>query len=1559
MNISENEWKLFKALHDDKKQDAKTFNKPDYKGYWTSILDKYKEKAHFVYELLQNADDAKATEATFILESDQLVFRHNGSVHFSISAPGDNAHRGHINSITGIGFSSKKEEANTIGKFGVGFKSVFQYTKEPYIYDDKFWFKIEDYIVPTSLDIDYHDRKEGETVFVFPFFSPVDAFKDIMERLHKLDNPILFLQNLKKVRIILPSYQELVYSKKVLYQDEEDDIQHQLLEINNNQERVKIHMFTEEIEITEEDDSVKSLPICVGYFLDNNGQLDVSKKRKVSCFFPTEENFNLKCITHAPFLLVDSRQQIKDDDYNQDMKECLAELAADALVILRDYGINNGKNLINENIFKLIPEYSWSDHIFYDAYIDTIRKKALLLDSNNQYCTCQEGVISRPQSMINILTSEQLTFLYGKKKIFLCDGIQKAYSDSVTKNIINDLQVTILNGTDLAHLITSPFMEKQGLKWAMRLYNHLEREQRNLIKINKKQQDQNNLPVFCTRPIILSADGQWRVPYLNGALNIYLPLASASTQGYNFISPEYLKHEECMDIFEDMGIKQPDAWDYIQSVILKKYSKEDVENDTLLDDTEIIFDYISKLEETCAIDKIKIISDKFYLMDEKGMCDKAPNMYFPDESLKNYFGTKEKSYIDYDFYKSFIDKHSIQKFKHFLKELGVMSYPKVNLVSCPMSREELMNLNIQSYTWAHKKDWELDGFNDWVKANISQPDITTSKAVWEWFTIINEKKKYEQATCKWKYYSVNENDITSTLYKDIINSAWITLEDNRVVKPSDCCLEELLDGGYKIDQQLIKLFGIEKKEESLKKLGASERIIALCEKGKLAEKYGIESEEDLQEFANWKRIQQKHTSIQKDITSQNIGQLRDDFEPTKEDSFREMMRQSSLEEMSSSHKDYHHNKKIEYPAEEKMNDLQEKLADEAKKILEEENKREGVSTIEKYTKKWFGTLLELEYSQSSTENSFNRKAIKINFDRFYQEAENVYVLSNPSRNIPIWLEEIGGLTVAFKFLNKDDISLTFEVANVKDFTLRLKAKASDAAILKSILCSKMTKAIIEINNPVEIISKLKVAFESLPYNDEFNFKNNLNENLSFVFGPPGTGKTTRLAEIISSKIKYENCKILVLAPTNKACDVLTKKLIEKSSNFCGWLGRFVATGDPDIESSGYLLDRDSQLWQENRCCIISTVARLPYDGFQSEQGFKPLKDISWDFVIIDEASMIPLVQIVYALYKINMAKFIVAGDPLQIQPIVKEENWKDENIYTMVKLDNFEHPTTEPIPFHIERLQTQYRSIPSIGKLYSNYCYDGKLSHARKENDRLMLPIGKFPSKAINFIPFRVERYDSIYGTKKLQGSNVHIYSVLFIVESCCYIAKQQTKKVRLGIICPYAAQAQLINKMLEQRTDIPEFVEISVGTIHGFQGDQCEIIFAVFNPPTGINVAADRIMLNNKHIINVAISRSSDYLYILLPHSDSYGYENLIEINHLCAIAKENAQNVSITNSDYIEKMILGSNNFIEANTFVTTHQLANVYTKGAAMYEVRIDENAVDIQVSPESYNSSYREA
>lgn len=1566
--LTEKERSLFELLHRERELDARTFNKPDYKGIWAGVVDKYKEKAHFVYELLQNADDAKATDAVFTLERSRLIFRHNGSVHFTVSSVEDTKNKGHINAITGVGNSTKDEKkGNTIGKFGVGFKAVFQYTTEPHIYDDTFWFKIEQFIVPTLLEEDFPGRKNGETIFVFPFTFPEFSFSEIIQRLTTLDNPILFLRNLKKVVIELPEDTDVVYEKKVSFRRSKGDITHELLTLTNSAGNQRIHMFTRPIEVTEESGKRYKQYISVGYFLKENGDLDNEIRGRVFCFFPTAEDFHLHCIVHAPFLLVDSRQQLKDNKLNARLKSLLANLAAESLLILRDYGIEIGHLLVTENIFYFIPlkdRHYIPDDTFRDEYIRLLENEKMLLGRGDKYISSKGALICRPLSMMQILSDEQLEELHSNSFAddvddeentswkFLREETQRIYKESFVESILEELEVDVLSGFDLARLITPKFMEKQGFKWAVRLYRHLNNEQRNLWTPSGNRKEKMNMP-FRHCPIILTSSGTWVTPYLqNDTPNVYLPMAS-SLDEYLFVSNDYLGDDFLKSFLKDLGLKEPDAWDFIQSVVVKKHNAGSILNEKELnDDLALVYEYLEGHKaDNFLREKINFLSNNFRVRATSGSCYPIGQVYDDTEELKSYFGfTRE--HIKYAAYKHFIDKYSIQEFKKIILLLGVSSCPNIIKVHRDsLDYSEKQKYDIKNYTFCSIDDYELQGFNE-----IRSFNINLSKTIWTWLSEKYDIEKYKETICHYRYYSYYSKTISTTLMNELLEKKWIVLSDDKAYAVGEISLEDLEEAEYKIDYKLIKLFGIEKKTKSLKELGASESQIHQNELGKVVLALGGTSREQL---LAWKQAYEEKLQNEAIASRHSSSKaLTSEQEDSHDQLLRNSQRKTNLDEMSSSTAQYPDRMpRVERSQDERVSDITQKLADEANRRIEEENKRAQVEDLEKYSKIWFTTLLELEYS-STSEPTGNRNGVKITFEHFGKEdgSQRIYQLTNPSRNIPIWLEELGGFAVKFTFFNRDDITFDFEVANVKDFTLRVKAKASDVELIDEIDWSRCAKAVIDVNSPVELMHKLKNQFENLPYEAEYNFRDGLTDNLSFVFGPPGTGKTTRLAEIIRHKMELDDCRILVLAPTNKACDVLTRKLIETSTDEHDWLGRFVATGEEFIENSGVLIDRASELYERSKCCIVSTIARLPYDGFTQSASQKMLRDIEWDFVIVDEASMIPLVQIVFAIYKLN-TKVIVAGDPLQIAPIVREEAWVGENIYTMVKLENFENPTTTPIQFNVEKLGTQYRSLPSIGALYSEYCYNGKLRHKRNLQDSRNLPTGNIKAKQVNFIPFRVERYDSIYGAKKLQGSNVHVYSAIFSVEMCAYLAKQQTAdKVRIGVICPYAPQAQLINKMIEQRTDIPINVEILVGTIHGFQGDQCDIIITVFNPPTGIKVAADRIMLNNRNILNVAISRASDYLFVLLPHPDSYGYENLIEINKLCGIANLKCQSISLFNSEIVENAIFGKKDFIEQNTFVTTHQVANVYTNVSGLYEIRIDENAVDIQTAGENYQPKH---
>src|SRR5947209_4843268 len=81
-----------------------------HRGIRKIVEDLYPDRAHFIYELLQNAEDAHSTEASFALSDTSVSFEHNGR-------PFDEKD---VWGITDIGEGAKIGEEDKIGRFGVG-----------------------------------------------------------------------------------------------------------------------------------------------------------------------------------------------------------------------------------------------------------------------------------------------------------------------------------------------------------------------------------------------------------------------------------------------------------------------------------------------------------------------------------------------------------------------------------------------------------------------------------------------------------------------------------------------------------------------------------------------------------------------------------------------------------------------------------------------------------------------------------------------------------------------------------------------------------------------------------------------------------------------------------------------------------------------------------------------------------------------------------------------------------------------------------------------------------------------------------------------------------------------------------------------------------------------------------------------------------------------------------------------------------------------------------------------------------------------------------------------
>ncbi|MBV9216557.1 MAG: DNA helicase, partial [Acidobacteria bacterium] len=419
--MTEQEMQWFDALSKDRMESADTLEKPSMRGVQRSVVDKYSDQAHFIYELLQNADDVKATSARFRLEKDGLFFTHNGSIPFAVSNPENESADtnsgvlGHINSITSIANSNKTEAS--IGKFGVGFKAVFQYTQTPHIYDPKIWFKIERFIVPRRLDVDLDSRKPSETAFFFPFDhkgkQPQECHDEILEKLKALEFPVLFLTDLKSVSF---EAEEVTgkYSKKVTRELVHGAITVKwltlALELNGGRTAHRLLVFTL--------NSTSGHPCSIGYALSKDGKLDPID-RPAFCFFPTKEVTNLNFIVHAPFLLTDSREGIKAGEvHNRELVQQLGQLAADSLPILRDQG------LINDSILDIIPydearfsslddRHKISFKPFFTAIKDKLQIDTLLPAANGECSSKSQSYWASDSELVELFSDKQLAQLTG------------------------------------------------------------------------------------------------------------------------------------------------------------------------------------------------------------------------------------------------------------------------------------------------------------------------------------------------------------------------------------------------------------------------------------------------------------------------------------------------------------------------------------------------------------------------------------------------------------------------------------------------------------------------------------------------------------------------------------------------------------------------------------------------------------------------------------------------------------------------------------------------------------------------------------------------------------------------------------------------------------------------------------------------------------------------------------------------------------------------------------------------------------------------------------------
>ncbi len=1579
-----NEW--FEELTLDREINANILAKPSMSGFERSVVDKYSEQAHFIYELLQNADDAGATRARFRLTKTGLAFFHNGNIAFSVSDPHnercdkETGRLGHVNAITSIA-NSNKDTAASIGKYGIGFKAVFQYTQTPHIYDPFLRFKIERFIVPRLLSGDFDGRQPDETAFWLPFdhhhTCAEEAYGDIQEKLKSLVFPTLFLTCLKTIDFATDGSSGS-YSQKQSRPSESRGITCQLLTLmsENNGDKIsqKLWLFSRGLEDIRHSYSV-------GYFV--GGKKLVPTHYPAFCFFPTKESTNLNFIINAPFLLTDSREGIKaGESWNNDLVQKLAELAAEALLCLKEIGVQNKSYLIDESLIDLIPycedvfaESGSRSRIsfkpFYTEIRNLLHSEAILPAANGKYAEKSNSYWFNDRPVVELFSDRQLAKLLkrpGAKWVFTGLARNQTLSDYDKSHYLLDCVSECIDTERLLRKIDGEFICQQRVSWLHRFYAYLN-EAESRAKVVKR------LPIFLD-------DENNAVPAFDHQGQPVLFLPDEEITGYVTVKRELLKNKTTRAFCDKIGIKKPDLRDEIYTRILPEYDRGgDI-------DTEPHFLKFFRYFKDCPLSKadefVSLIKDKEFVSyrfqnDEIVYRGKASEIYWPDEDLVEYFVAKpDARFLDLESYHEMISTKDHEQLHDFLRKLGVRRSPDIVIRELVFYEARELGIEIKGKQ-NQFFDKKIDGADEFFQC------IDLHKSVLFWkqlLKLIKEHGKYEFASLLrgkycYVYYRPHSEHFVSSEAKRLCNEPWLFTRSEGCVSASEVTVQSLAvdyDTSSSEAKALIEYLQIKDDTSHLENLTLEQR--RWLENGRLLEEQGV-TQEDVQDLISRKarnqayhisETQNNHAGNETDVfeNDDDRDEGETDHSPVLKDVLERLAESrsglssrdnSDVEESAEVDEDEYIRQPVDFAR--KIELEKRRSVAELARIENEKNLVDQIAVHERYSFGWFKAMLELECQGSNSEKS-GSKVISIGFGKVEKEAgtDRTLILKHPDRYIPQSLEDLADIPLVLD-LGGQTRKVAIEVVNVKSYTLRVKLKTN--AEIDGIDLAQVREARIDVKNPTFLLEELKKQFASLDFDDDHCMHGNLPANIEFVFGPPGTGKTTYLAKDVLVPLMQQkaNLKILVLTPTNKAADVLVSRIMEVMGNnrsYEKWLVRFGATNDETIEQSPVYRDKTFDIRKLPCNVTVTTIARFPYDYFIPDSNTRlHLASLHWDYIVIDEASMIPLANIIFPVYKKTPKKFIIAGDPFQIEPIAVVEDWKDENIYSFVQLnqtDSFLKPDTAPHAFAVTRLTTQYRSVPSIGEVFSRFTYNAILKHHRNEQSHRPLQIDGLQVKPLNIIKFPVSKYESIYRAKRLQAKTpYHVYSALFTFEFAKYLAGQINKNhagesiFKIGIIAPYRAQANLIDKLIASWRQIPSGVDIQTGTIHGFQGDECDIIITVFNPPPGIS-PSPQMFLNKQNILNVSISRARDYLFILMPDEKTENVQHLQKVKNIEELVKA-SNKYSETNTALVENIIFGQCNYLEENAFSTSHQIVNVYSKPEKRYEVRSEDSAIDVQI------------
>ncbi|WP_295445720.1 hypothetical protein [uncultured Thiodictyon sp.] len=552
----------------------------------TQLISLYADTAHFVYELLQNADDKGATEIHFNITSEGLIVEHNGSFFTE-------------HDVRAISYFGKgNPDITKIGHFGLGFKSVFAYTASPRVHSGDENFIITELYTLNALPPP-NDLRDGFTRFILPFDhetrrpdyierrnlkSPDMAYRDICTNLAGLRaETLLFTKKLATLKwttgtadghYVRQGNGASSQSGREVFIKSGDTIEQCYL------------VFDRLAHWPGDDGKMEQYrPVQIAFPLTSSrkagGALQEAEDAPLFVFFPTVIETHLGFYLQGPYRTNPSRETVPSDDpFNKHLVDETAELLIDAVDTLCS------QSLLTPAHYDGLPisAADFKPNTFFRPLYERLRtafsSKSLLPAHKGGYVSAESAYIPDVAAFAELFSPEQLGALFGtntrcwldtaitetKTREFYLYLVGKKQNSWDSEWQIEPLRDGIrIEATAIARKLNAAFFANQEESWLIAFYKYIA----------------TNYDPFKRTPFLRLKDGKTHVsPGSPSSPNAYLPPPDSSDLDlsmFAIVKPSLLKDDTLMQFLANpraANLRPIDSAVIIIEGILPRYTHE-------------------------------------------------------------------------------------------------------------------------------------------------------------------------------------------------------------------------------------------------------------------------------------------------------------------------------------------------------------------------------------------------------------------------------------------------------------------------------------------------------------------------------------------------------------------------------------------------------------------------------------------------------------------------------------------------------------------------------------------------------------------------------------------------------------------------------------------------------------------------------------------------------------------------------------------------------------------------------------------------------------------------